>query len=564
MRLSLHSESARDVARSCAVFTSARAVLAAALTLACAAVLTVSPAFAQPAADASRPQLVVLITVDQLRPDYLMKWRGEFTGGLARFVNQGALFTNALHDHAVTETAPGHAALGSGRHPRSTGIVRNDAGVSDPQSPLIEGGRGGGASPDRFRGSSLFDWMRSNNQWSRALSVARKDRGAILPIGRAKQSAFWYSTDGRFVTSRYYADTLPSWVKAFNQRDFVGALQGARWTTLKPESAYPEPDAVRRENSGRDFVFPHLLPDSAPRRASSLTEYPVMDSLTVQLALAGIDAMQLGDGTSTDFLGLSLSTTDAVGHRYGPDSREVHDQVLRVDQYLGQFIDSLYRMRDSSRILFALSADHGVTPYPELTFPGTDSARGRVDVRPTFARGRSALAAFGVEGDALQFESGLVVLDTARLRAKRVPVDSVVAALRAEFRALPGVMRVDAVSELPALMARNDTYARRWYNAIPADFDAVLTITLEPNYYWFAQTNASHGMPHDSDARVPIVFLGPRFRTGHYDAPARTVDVAATLAKALGIVPIETIDGRVLEEALGGDPRGGTLPPVRR
>ncbi|MDO8952461.1 MAG: alkaline phosphatase family protein, partial [Draconibacterium sp.] len=391
MRLSLFSRSARASTNAAPRTRTVRHCAFAAITIA----LTASHAPAQPAADPSRPQLVVLITVDQLRPDYLTRWRSEFTGGLARFMKQGAFFTNASHDHAVTETAPGHASLGSGRHPRSTGIVRNDAGVSDPQAPLIDGGRGGGASPDRFRGTSLFDWMRSIDQWARGLSVSRTDLGAILPIGRAKQSAFWYSTDGRFVTSRYYADTLPSWVRAFNERDFIGALQGARWTTRKPASAYPEPDSVRRENSGRDFVFPHLLPDSAARRALMLTEYPVMDSLTVQLALAGIDAMKLGAGSSTDFIGLSLSTTDAIGHRYGPDSREVHDQLLSVDHYLGQFIDSLFRTRDSSRILFAISSDHGVAPYPELTFVGTDSARGRVDIRPTMARGRSALAAFG-------------------------------------------------------------------------------------------------------------------------------------------------------------------------
>jgi hypothetical protein len=194
---------------------------------------------------------------------------------------------------------------------------------------------------------------------------------------------------------------------------------------------------------------------------------------------------------------------------------------------------------------------------------GTDSTRGRVDQRPTFARARSALAAFGVEGDALEFESGLVVLDTARLRVRGVPVDSVIRALRTEFRSLPGVMRVDAVPELKALADRGDTYARRWYNSIPSDMDAVLTITLEPNHYWLAYANAAHGMPHDSDARVPIIFLGPAFVTGRYEVPARTVDIAATLAASLGIKPLEAIDGVPLAEALGGDLKRGTLSPAR-
>lgn len=544
------------------------ATCAAALATRAAALvtLTASAAFAQNAAAASatvRPQLVVLITVDQLRPDYLERWGGEFTGGLARFIKEGALFPNGVHDHATTETAPGHASLGSGRHPRSTGIVRNDAGVQDPQAPLLDGARGGGASPYRFRGSSLFDWMRVRDPWARALSVSRKDRGAILPLGRANQSAFWYSNDGRFTTSRYYADTLPTWVNDFNTRDFIGALAGSSWTTLKSASFYPERDSIARENSGADFVFPHRLPDDAARRASLLTEYPAMDSLTVALALRGIEAMQLGGGTSTDFVGLSLSTTDAIGHRYGPDSRELHDHVLRVDQYLEQFIDSLFRLRDSSRIIFALSSDHGVAPYPELFFAGSDSTRGRMDQRPIYARARSSLATFGVEGDALQFESGLVVLDTARLRRRNVPVDSVVSALRTEFRAVPGVMRVDAVPELRALAERGDTYARRWYNAIPPDMDAVLTITLEPYHYWQTISYAMHGMPHDYDAAVPIAFLGPSFAPGKYEAAARTVDVAATLAAALGITPTEPIDGVVLREAFVGDLKRGTLSPAR-
>ncbi len=515
------------------------------------------PARAQEAP--ARPQLVVLVTVDQLSSEYFQRWGHEFTGGFARFWNQGAAFVNAVHDHGITETAAGHATLGAGRHPRNTGIMRNETGVPDPQSPLLEGGRGGGASPYRYRGTSLFDWMRARDGGSRALSVSRKDRGAILPLGRARQSAFWYSSDGRFLTSRYYADTLPAWVHAFNRRDFVGALEGQVWNLLLPEARYPEPDSVSAENAGRDFLFPHPLPADKARRASQLAEFPVMDSITAAFALAGIDAMQLGAGTSTDFLGLSLSTTDAVGHRYGPGSRELHDQVMRADRYLGQFMDSLFRMRDSTRILFALSADHGITPYPELFFTGADSGRGRADPRPVFARARSELlAAYGLEGDAIQFFSGVVVLDTARLHAKRVPVDSMITALRSALRAIPGVMRVDAEPELDALAARGDMYARRWRNSIPADMGAALTVTLEPNHYWRSTTSATHGQPHDSDARVPLIFLGPAFTTGRYTAPARTVDLAATMAAALGIAPLEPIDGVPLYEALHGDPRSST------
>ena len=134
--------------------------------------LAVTPAASTMAAQAAPPTLVVQITVDQLRPDYLDTWSSQFTGGLARLLKHGAFFTNASHDHATTETAPGHATLWSGRYPSHTGVVLNEIGVADPQSPLLLG-RGGGASPYRFRGSALFDWMRTRDQFSRALSVSR-------------------------------------------------------------------------------------------------------------------------------------------------------------------------------------------------------------------------------------------------------------------------------------------------------------------------------------------------------------------------------------------------------
>jgi predicted AlkP superfamily pyrophosphatase or phosphodiesterase len=504
---------------------------------------------AQTASTPLPPTLVVQITVDQLRPDYFPRFASQLTGGLARLYAQGAFFTNATHDHATTETAPGHATLWSGRYPSHTGVVLNEIGVADPQSPLLFG-RGGGASPYRFRGSAFFDWVRARDQFSRALSVSRKDRGAILPLGRAKQQVYWYSLDGRFTTSRYYGDTVPTWVQQFNARDVTAAYLGTEWNLLLDPSAYPERDSLAFEHQGKDFVFPHRL--SADRRVGTndFVEFPWMDEATVDFALEGVSAMQLGAGPTMDVLAVSLSTTDAVGHRYGPNSRELHDQILRVDRALGRLIDSLYVLRDSTRIVFALSADHGVTPLPEEVFPGTDSTRGRVYTEPVIAAARSALAQRGVEGDALTLQAGIVSLDRPRLRARGVNADSVVTALRASLLRLPGMQRVDRVPTLAAQAARGDVIARRWLHAIPADMDAVLTVTFKPGFYWAATRYATHGSPHDLDARIPIVFMGPMFKPGRYARPVRSVDIAPTLAAVTGVLPIEPIDGRVLQEAV--------------
>ncbi len=519
---------------------------------ACAVVLTLpSSLVAQAAPTRLPPTLVVLITVDQLRPDYLDRFASQLTGGLGRLLKHGAYFTNATHDHATTETAPGHATLWSGRFPSHTGVVLNEIGVADPQMPLLFG-RGGGASPYRFRGSSYFDWVRSRDQFSRALSVSRKDRGAILPLGRARQHVFWYSLDGRFTTSRYYGDTIPTWAQRFNATNFTAKYLGTEWKTLLDASKYPEKDSVPVENLGKDFVFPHKLAADQRTGTNDFVEFPWMDDVTVNFALAGVAAMELGKGPTLDVLAVSLSTTDAVGHRYGPASRELHDQVLRVDRALGRLIDSLYTLRDSTRIVFALSADHGVAPFPELYFGGTDPERGRVDPRPVIDAARSALAARGVEGDALLLQSGIVSLDRARLSARGVDSDSVVTAIRLSLLTLPGMLRVDRVSMLAANAARGDKIARRWLHSVPPDLKAVLTVTLQPYYYWFTTRYATHGTPHDYDARIPILFMGPMFRAGRYDAPVRSVDIAPTLGAATDVSPIEPLDGRVLMEALVG------------
>src|SRR5262245_38788238 len=151
---------------------------------------TASPACAQAQAGAA-PNLIVFVTVDQMRADYFERFLPQLTGGLGRLYRGGAVFTNAHQDHAITETAPGHSVTMSGRFPAHTGIVANVLGVNDPQSPVVGGG-GTGASPFRFRGSTLIDWLRVKDPQSRALSVSRKDRGAILPLGRAHQSVFWF------------------------------------------------------------------------------------------------------------------------------------------------------------------------------------------------------------------------------------------------------------------------------------------------------------------------------------------------------------------------------------
>ena len=503
-----------------------------------------------PAPGPPRPRLVVVITVDQLRPDYLDRYRPQLRGGLALLLKQGAVFTEAYHDHAITETAPGHATILSGRWPAHTGIIRNSVGVQDSTSPLV-GVPGPGASPARFQGTELFDWLKAAEPAARALSVSGKDRGAILPIGRAKEQVYWY-VGGVFATSRYYADSLPMWVRAFNAERVPFRAAGTQWTLLLPERDYPEPDSVPYENLGRDFVFPHRLPNDSTQAARAFVATPTMDSLTLAFALEGTRALRLGVRGTTDLLAVSLSTTDYIGHAYGPDSREIHDQVLRLDRYLGRFFEQLFVRYGGGNVLIVLTADHGVTPFPERSRALGRSGAVRVTPDSMIQSVNAALDGRVGGRDWLTFESGmLLVPDRARLAAQGVNLDSVIADVAVRLRRLAGVARVDHPADLVAADSADPTL-RRWRHQIAPDAGVELVVTLKPYCIWGIPNApiAMHGQPTDLDAHVPLLFWGAGVSRGEYGTRVRTVDIAPTLARLLDLTPAEPLDGRPLTEVL--------------
>jgi predicted AlkP superfamily pyrophosphatase or phosphodiesterase len=494
-----------------------------------------------------------MITVDQLLPGYLEQWSGQLSGGLARLTSNAAVFSNAFQDHAVTETAPGHATVLSGRWPRHTGIIDNGRGVGDSAAPLLEV-PGPGASPRRFAGTALFDWLHAADTAARALSVSRKDRGAILPVGRAREEVYWYQA-GQFTTSRYYRDSLPPWVRAFNARRVPLRSADREWTLLLPDSAYAEPDAAPWENGGTDGTFPHRLPSDSVRAAAAFAGTPWMDSLTLEFALQGAAELRLGRRGTTDLLAVGLSATDAVGHTFGPDSREVHDHVLRLDRSLGWFLSRLEALVGSGQLVVALTADHGVTPFPAAARArGLEAYDVALDTLIA-AVNRELDAAYRAQHDPerwLVLDGGMVFLrDNGRLGAVGIALDSVWTALASRVQRVPGVARVNRPADLAAADTAADPIARRWVHHLAPDPGLQLVITLREHSAW-AGRYAEHGKPSDADAHVPLVLWGPGVRPGRYGDRVATVDIAPTLARLLGIATEGALDGRVLAEALAG------------
>jgi arylsulfatase A-like enzyme len=500
-------------------------------------------------ARAAKPALLLFIAVDQMREDYLERWRPQLTGGLKRLLDGGAFFTDAHQDHAVTETAPGHASMLSGRFPRSTGIIRNTAGVIDSAYPLV-GGPGPGASPRRFRGTTLADWLLAANPATRVLSLSMKDRAAILMIGRAKQPVYWYSPAGAFVTSRWYADSLPDWVKSFNARDLARANAGRVWDLLLPASAYAEPDSESVENRGVNFVFPHRLTANRDSAAALLVQFPFMDDLEATFALQGVRSLHLGQGPETDLLAVSFSGTDLVGHAYGPDSREIHDQVLRFDRLLGSFLDSLYAQVDSTRVIIVLTADHGIQPFPEENHGRLHPAPTRANLTWAVEAARRVIERGQGNPKAVEFETGALLISPDSVRAAEPVVRAAVDSFLAEARAVPGVLRADRFSDYATADLGKDKFARRWVQMFSPEVPVEAVVTLTEGSYWWFYPIAQHGTPHDQDTHVPVVFYGAPFRPGRYGQFARTVDIAPTLAQVLGVAPMEPLDGRPLAAAI--------------
>jgi predicted AlkP superfamily pyrophosphatase or phosphodiesterase len=497
------------------------------------------------------PSLIVLITIDQFRDDYLDRFGPQLRGGLARLARGGAWFTNAHHDHAITETAPGHATLLSGRFPRSTGITANRVGVEDPSAPLLGNPAAPGASPKRFQGTTLVDWLHAKDPRSRALSVSRKDRAAILPIGRSQADVYWYA-GGRFTTSRYYRDTLPDWINRFNARREPQNLAGKSWTLLLPDSAYKEPDSVSYEMNGRNFLFPHRLPDDSAAAAAASLATPFMDEIELDLALDGLNALSIGKGSQTDVLSISLSATDAIGHGYGQDSREIHDNVLRLDRNLGAFIDSLFKLRDSTRIAFALTADHGVPTIPELVPGSVQPTPVRVNLADLETSLRAVMTSAKLDTNLVMLDHQIVLVnrDLAALTDRTRALDNALSLFAVRARSLPGVARVDRFQDLLRGDTINNAITRRWVHQFPATSNVELVITLTPFSIFGEGSVATHGSPYDYDTHVPLIFTGPWFAPGRYAEFARTVDLAPTLAEVAAAKAGEKLDGVVLRWAL--------------
>jgi len=505
-----------------------------------------------PAAD--RPRLVLLVAVDQMRADYLDRFRPLFSAGLKRLVENGAVFTKAMYRHACTETGPGHSVLLSGRSPRSSGIVGNawyDRSlrkrvnvVDDPAVQLVGGRRGRAASPAHLDAITVGDMLKATSPSSRVVGVSFKDRSAILPAGRKADAAYWYqATDGRFVTSTWYAARAPGWLKSWNARKLANALKGRVWERLLPDAAsyrrFAGEDAIDGEFDRKDIVFPHAIHGAPPAFEfyDNLRRTPFADEILLDFATAAMKGHDLGSDAATDILSVSFSACDVIGHSFGPDSQEQMDNLLRLDRTLGLLLDEAERRAGKGRVLVVLSADHGVMPLVEVL-----KARG-VDAR----RADSAELSQPVERalqDRFPGKTGLVadpdpmeyVLDREAIARQGLKFEDVETTIR---EALLGTGLVEAVytqSQLLGARPADDPFFDLHQRAFFASRSGDLIARIKKHLYLGGYVGGTgHGSPHDYDRHVPIVFMGPGIAPGPRDVETGPEDIAWALGRMLGL-----------------------------
>ncbi|PYP75405.1 MAG: hypothetical protein DMD35_21430 [Gemmatimonadetes bacterium] len=359
---------------------------------ACASATGVAGGTTSSSTTALRPRLVVMIVVDQFREPYLERYGDLFTGGFRRLLDQGRLYTRATHDHAITETAVGHATLATGVYPMRHGIVANEwqertpkglvdvSNVDDSTVKIVGSPTLTGVSPHYLMRTGLADWIVAANPRSQVASVSAKDRAAVQPAAHAKGQVYWFEPRaGRFVTSTYYRDRYPAWSDEFTARELPRFARDSVWASTIPAAALgrASADTVPWEADGVHTSFPHRFVDEGHPGEywSWFSATPMLDAATLAYARTMVSSLGLGRDDAPDFLNVSLSQTDRVGHTYGPLSREQLDNLLRLDRELGEFFTFLDRTVGAGRWVVGLSADHGSLVAPETPWPGERAGR---------------------------------------------------------------------------------------------------------------------------------------------------------------------------------------------
>jgi predicted AlkP superfamily pyrophosphatase or phosphodiesterase len=533
------------------------------------------PTEAKKAEKPTRPKLVVLLVVDQMRGDYVDKFRGQWTGGLKRLLTEGAWFRAAAYPYAATETCVGHSTISTGAFPASHGMVANAwwdreqqkmvTCTADPNaknSAYAGGSAKGGDSAWRMQMPAFAEELKfQTGGATRVVTFSIKARSAITMAGHKGDAVTWIDPPGTLVTSSVFG-TMP-FVEEFAKKYPVTQDYGKTWSLSLPQTAYlyDETATGAATVDGWTTTFPHALRGKEGSAVPDVAYYeqwatsPFADTYLTKLAETAVDSLGLGKSGATDFLGVSYSSVDYVGHTFGPRSREIQDILVRLDKDLGDFFTFLDKKVGAGNYVVALSADHGVAPIPvDMQKTGVDA--GVLSLPELQARIEKALEPLNytkpvvarMAGNEIYFSEGIY----GRLKADPAAMKAVLDAIST----MPGVAAVYRAEDLgngttPIAQTRKAAVLSYF-----AGRSGDLYVLQKP--YWLMDSSAEgskratgtgHGTPYNYDQHVPVFFMGFGIQPGEYFEAVTPADIAPTLGALTGVT-LATRDGRVLAEAL--------------
>lgn len=504
-------------------------------------------------AAADNPKLVVGIVVDQLRYDYIPLYWDKFEeGGFKRLVEQGFSFENNHFNYFPTYTGPGHAAVYTGATPSVNGIVGNswyDRNIDDEMyvvsdstvNPVGTDSESGKMSPENLKSTTVTDELKSASPESKVVGVSIKDRGAVLPAGHLGDAAYWYEAEsGNFVSSSWYISELPQWVQDFNEEGLAKELANRTWETLLPIDRYTEsnPDDTPYERTFRNEdapVFPHNLAENKGDGYGIISSTPFGNTLIAELAKAAIEGEDMGEDGPTDFLGVSFSSTDYVGHQYGPHSIELQDTYLRLDRDLSDLLDYLDQKVGKGNYLVVLTSDHGVVDVPQelidKNLPGgyfdSDTA---VEELAGFLKEE-----YGNSDWIEAYTNQQIYLDRDLIEAEGLSLKEIQGQAAEFLLQFEGVLSTNTAYNFQNKSFDNGLqamYQRGFVHDRSGDvYIQLKSGWLDTNY----PKGSSHGSPYNYDTHVPLLFYGWNVPEGSTTRKTAIPQIAPTISNMLNI-----------------------------
>jgi predicted AlkP superfamily pyrophosphatase or phosphodiesterase len=510
----------------------------------------------------ARPKLVVILVVDQMRADYLERYGEAFSSGLRRLMRDGAWFTEAAYPYMNTVTCPGHSTIGTGSFPYRHGMILNnwfdrDTGKSpyctdDPTFTEVSYNQLSpvqGDSAKRLLVPALGEQIMARGGRSVVLSL--KPRSAIPLTGQKATAVLWFDDRGGWTTSTAFTPSPIPFLQQFIASYPVTADYGKVWERTLPPTAYQHEDDATGEGTpaGGTRTFPHYLgvPGGKPDSVfySRWQRSPYSDEYLGRLAAAAVDGLKLGRGESTDFLGISFSALDVVGHVFGPRSHEVQDTLIRLDRTIGTLIDRLDATIGSDNYVVGLTSDHGVADIPEQAGRG-----GRIVGRVFVDALQKVLVPALGPGEHVASAAYTDIYLSPKARARLMADRSLRTEALDALRQVPGVAAALVGEDLadPAARVSDDPVRRAaalsYYRGRSGD----LIVVPGPNWL-LSSSVTTHGTLYAYDQRVPVLLFGAAIRGGRYTQASTPADLMPTLAAIAGL-SIAPTDGRVLKEAV--------------